>query len=152
MIYFFYEVADQGIDIILDFDSKGDDKFLFTSVNFGGLNNDDFSNNDFSSVILQDENIGSEGLSIADAKLVIFEGKFDDAQAVNAALNVQNGSADRPAFFLYLNSQSNKYILGYDASLANDTLPTFELGILESIEPEKDKISTIIEADDFDFI
>ena len=145
--FFFYEVADQGVDTIVDFDSKGDDTFLFTSANFGGLTDDGFS-----SVILQDENVGSEGLSIADAELIIFEGKFDNVQAVNAALNVQNGSSDRPAFFVYLNGQRNKYVLGYDTSLADDSLPAFELGILQSIEPEQDQISTIIEADDFDFI
>ena len=145
--FFFYEVADQGIDTIVDFDSKGDDTFLFTSANFGGLTNDGFS-----SVILQNENVGSEGLSIADAELIIFEGKFDNVQAVNAALNLQNGSSDRPAFFVYLNGQRNKYVLGYDTSLADDSLPAFELGILQSIEPGEDQISTIIEADDFDFI
>ena len=83
---------------------------------------------------------------------MIFEGKFDNVQAVNAALNVQNGSSDRPAFFVYLNGQRNKYVLGYDTSLANDSLSAFELGILQSIQPEQDQISTIIEADDFDFI
>ena len=145
--FFFYEVADEGIDTIRDFDSKGDDTFLFTSANFGEL-----SNNGFSSAILQDENVGSEGLSIADAELIIFEGKFDNVQAVNAALNVQNGSSDRPAFFVYLNGKRNKYVLGYDTNLADDSLSAFELGIIQSIEPGEDEISTIIEADDFDFI
>ena len=147
--FFFYEVADQGVDIIVDFDGKGkgDDRFLFTSANFGGL-----SNNGFSSVILRDENLGSEGLSIADAELVIFEGKFDNEQALNAALKGQNGSGDRPAFFVYLNGERNKYVVGYDTNLADDSLDAFELGILQSIQPEQDQISTIINANDFDFI
>ncbi|NEP83786.1 MAG: calcium-binding protein [Okeania sp. SIO3B3] len=146
--FFFYEVADQGIDTIIDFDRPGDDDtFLFTSANFGGL-----TNSGFSSVIVQDENIGSEGQSIGDAELIIFEGKFDNAQAVNAALNVQNGSSDRPAFFVYLNGQRGKYVLGYDTSLADDSVPAFELGILKSIPPEANQISTIIDAGDFEFI
>jgi hypothetical protein len=98
-------------------------------------------------------NLGSEGDNIGGKGLVIFGDSFDNVQAVNAALKNQNGATGE-AFFLYINTTdfNNKYVLGFDPDLADDSLPAFNLGILQSIDVQRDEISTIIQALDFEFI
>ncbi len=120
------------MDVIADFNASGSatDRFLFRSSNFAGLTNSG-TTLDFTSFIVR--NIGSSGDNISKQSVILFESKFDNAQAVNAVLKNQNGSSKTGAFFVYLNNTFNKYVLGFDPNVADDSLPAFDLGVLNSI-------------------
>jgi Ca2+-binding RTX toxin-like protein len=149
--FFYYETPSEGVDVIADFStgSSGKDRFLFRSANFGGLTNSG-TTNDFSSFIVR--NIGSAGDDISKQEVILFESKFDGAQAVNAVLKNQKGSGKGGAFFVYLNNTFSKYVLGFDPNVADDSLPAFDLGVLNSIPTVPGALSTVITAPDFKFI
>lgn len=149
--FFYYETPSEGVDIIADFNATGTgtDRFLFRSSNFAGLTNSG-TTNDFTSFIVR--NIGSGGDNISKQEVILFESKFDNAQAVNAVLKNQNGSSKTGAFFVYLNNTFNKYVLGFDPNVADDSLPAFDLAVLNTIPTVPGALSTIITASDFKFI
>jgi len=149
--FFFYETPSEGVDVIADFNATGSetDRFLFRSSNFGGLTNSG-TTLDFTSFIVR--NIGSGGDDISKQEVILFESKFDNAQSVNAVLKNQNGSGQTGAFFVYLNNTFNKYVLGFDPNVADDSLPAFDLAVLNSIPTVPGSLSTVITASDFKFI
>jgi hypothetical protein len=122
---------------------------LFRSSNFAGLTNSG-TTLEFTSFIVR--NIGSGGDDISKQSVILFESKFDNAQAVNAVLKNQNGSSKTGAFFVYLNNTFNKYVLGFDPNVADDSLPAFDLAVLNSIPTVPGALSTVITASDFKFI
>jgi len=152
---FYYLAPGEGVDRIADFDELGDDRFLLLSGtnNFEGLiPTVGTGAQPLQSIIIT--NIGSEGDDITGRQLIIFQDTFDDIQAVNAALKNQSGSNDASALIVYRNNLaytgfSGNYVLAFDPNLADDSLPAFDLGILTSIDPSTDNISTIIGSDDF---
>jgi len=145
---FFYDKPTEGVDRITDFNVSGSDTFLFNSANFGGFKNG--TTNDFSSLIVR--NLGSAGDDISKYGLVIFENKFDNVQAVNAVLKNQKGSGKGGMFFVYVNSVFNKYVLGYDPTTSDDSLPAYDVAVLDSIPTLPGAISTAITASQFKFI
>jgi Ca2+-binding RTX toxin-like protein len=149
--FFYYETPSEGVDIITDFNANGTgtDRFLFRSSNFAGLTNSG-TTNDFTSFIVR--NIGSGGDNISKQEVILFESKFDNAQAINAVLKNQNGSSKTGAFFVYLNNTFNQYVLGFDPNVADDSLPAFDLAVLNSIPTVPGALSTVITASDFKFI
>ena len=149
--FFYYETPSEGVDVIADFNTNGSetDRFLFRSSNFAGLTNSG-TTLDFTSFIVR--NIGSSGDNISKQSVILFESKFDNAQAVNAVLKNQNGSSKAGAFFVYLNNTFNKYVLGFDPNVADDSLPAFDLAVLNSIPTVPGALSTVITASDFKFI
>ena len=149
--FFYYETPSEGVDVIADFNANGSetDRFLFRSSNFAGLTNSG-TTLDFTSFIVR--NIGSSGDNISKQSVILFESKFDNAQSVNAVLKNQNGSTQMGAFFVYLNNTFNKYVLGFDPNVADDSLPAFDLGVLNSIPTVPGALSTVITASDFKFI
>jgi len=148
--FFYYETPSEGVDIIADFNNgNGNDNFLFRSANFGGFTNSGTAN-DFTSFIVR--NIGSGGDNISKQSVILFENKFDNAQAVNAVLKNQNGSGKTGAFFVYLNNTFNKYVLGFDPNAADDSLPAFDLAVLNSIPTVPGSLSTVITASQFKFL
>ena len=149
--FFYYETPSEGVDVIADFNATGSetDRFLFRSSNFAGLTNSG-TTLDFTSFIVR--NIGSGGDNISKQSVILFESKFDNAQAVNAVLKNQNGSSQTGAFFVYLNNTFNKYVLGFDPNVADDSLPAFDLAVLNSIPTVPGSLSTVITASDFKFI
>lgn len=149
--FFYYETPSEGVDVIADFNATGSetDRFLFRSSNFAGLTNSG-TTLDFTSFIVR--NIGSGGDNISKQSVILFESKFDNAQAVNAVLKNQNGSSKTGAFFVYLNNTFNKYVLGFDPNVADDSLPAFDLAVLNSIPTVPGALSTVITASDFKFI
>jgi len=149
--FFYYETPSEGVDVIADFNATGSetDRFLFRSSNFAGLTNSG-TTLEFTSFIVR--NIGSGGDDISKQEVILFESKFDNAQAVNAVLKNQNGSSKTGAFFVYLNNTFNKYVLGFDPNVADDSLPAFDLAVLNSIPTVPGSLSTVITASDFKFI
>jgi Ca2+-binding RTX toxin-like protein len=149
--FFYYETPSEGVDVIVDFNTgtSGRDRFLFRSANFAGLTNSG-TTNDFTSFIVR--NIGSSGDNISKQEVILFESTFDNAQGVNAVLKNQNGSSKTGAFFVYLNNTFNKYVLGFDPNVADDSLPAFDLGVLTTIPTLPGALSTLITASDFKFI
>lgn len=149
--FFYYETPSEGVDVIADFNTNGSetDRFLFRSSNFAGLTNSG-TTLDFTSFIVR--NIGSSGDDISKQSVILFESKFDNAQAVNAVLKNQKGSSKAGAFFVYLNNTFNKYVLGFDPNVADDSLPAFDLAVLNSIPTVPGALSTVITASDFKFI
>jgi Ca2+-binding RTX toxin-like protein len=149
--FFYYETPSEGVDIISDFNvgGSGTDRFLFRSSSFGGLTNSG-TTNDFTSFIVR--NIGSSGDNISKQEVILFESTFDNAQGVNAVLKNQNGSGETGAFFVYLNNTFNKYVLGFDPNVADDSLPAFDLAVLNTIPTLPGALSTVITASDFKFI
>jgi len=149
--FFYYETPSEGVDVIADFNANGSetDRFLFRSSNFAGLTNSG-TTLDFTSFIVR--NIGSSGDDISKQSVILFESKFDNAQAINAVLKNQNGSSKTGAFFVYLNNTFNKYVLGFDPNVADDSLPAFDLAVLNSIPTVPGALSTVITASDFKFI
>ena len=149
---FFFEVPNEGVDVITDFNGNND-VFLFRSNNFGNLTNPSGTATEFSSVIVSLDNLGSQGQDISEQELIIFENKFEDVQQVNSILNNQKGSSTSPAFFIYVNNSLNgKAILGYDPNLDDDGSRAFDLAILNNIPVFPDAINTIIDSSDFKFI
>jgi len=148
--FFYYETPSEGVDIVADFNNgNGNDTFLFRSANFGGFTNSG-TTNDFTSFIVR--NVGSGGDNIGKQAVILFENKFDNAQAVNAVLKNQNGSSKTGAFFVYLNNTFNKYVLGFDPNVADDSLPAFDLAVLNSIPTVPGALSTVITSSQFKFI
>ncbi|MCZ0898656.1 Ig-like domain-containing protein, partial [Microcoleus sp. HI-ES] len=86
--FFYYETPSEGVDVIADFNANGSetDRFLFRSSNFAGLTNSG-TTLDFTSFIVR--NIGSSGDDISKQSVILFESKFDNAQAINAVLKNQ---------------------------------------------------------------
>ncbi|NEP83493.1 MAG: calcium-binding protein, partial [Okeania sp. SIO3B3] len=150
---FFFEVPNEGVDVITDFNGSNADVFLFRSNNFGNLTNPPGTATEFSSVIVSLDNLGSQGQDISGEELIIFENRFENVQQVNSILNNQNGSGTSPAFFIYVNNSLNsKVILGYDPNLGDDGNPAFDLAVLNNIPLVPDAISTVIDSSDFKFI
>jgi Ca2+-binding RTX toxin-like protein len=154
---FYYLNPGEGVDIINDFDQAGNDRFLIVSGtnNFPGLVSNVGTSTPLQSIIVT--SLGSEGDNITGRQLIIFRDTFDDVQAVNAQLANQNGSNDSSALIVYRNNLSfpgfpGNYVLAFDPDLSDDSLPAFNLGILASIDPSTDNISTIIGSDDFTII
>ncbi|MEK9510776.1 cadherin-like domain-containing protein [Limnospira fusiformis PMC 851.14] len=152
---FYYLNPGEGVDIITDFKQPGNDRFLIVSGenNFDGL----VPTVGTAAAPLQSAIIsalGSEGTDISGRQLIIFQDTFDNIQAVNAALKNQRGSDGGSALFLYRNNLTypgfqGNYILGFDPDLSDDSLPAFDLAILQSIDPSTDNISTILGSNDF---
>ncbi len=154
---FYYLNPFEGVDIINDFDQAGNDQFLIVSgtSNFPGLVPNVGTSTPLQSIIIS--SLGSEGDDITGRQLIIFQDTFDDVQAVNAQLANQNGSNDSSALIVYRNNLSysgfsGSYVLAFDPDLSDDSLPAFDLGILSSIDPSTDNISTVIASDDFTII
>ncbi|MDE5079468.1 MAG: cadherin-like domain-containing protein [Trichodesmium sp. St2_bin6] len=150
---FFFEVPNEGVDVITDFNGDNVDAFLFRSKNFGNLTNPPGTATEFFSVIVSLDNLGSQGQNISEQELIIFENKFENVQQVNSILKNQNGSGTNPAFFIYVNNSLNsKVILGYDPNLQDDNSPAFDLAVINNIPVFSDAINTIIDSSDFKFI
>ncbi|MGL5508048.1 MAG: Ig-like domain-containing protein, partial [Microcoleaceae cyanobacterium] len=148
---FYYELPGEGVDIFRDFDGSNVDVFLFKSANFGNLTNPP-RNSTFSSIVLTNDNIGSQKASIEGQELIIFQSSFKNVQVVNSILANQNGSGSAPAFFVYINEEYNKVVLGYDPNVSDDFPAAYNLGIIETIPISSTAINTIIDTSDFKFI
>ncbi|WRH65099.1 MAG: hypothetical protein RSE13_14190 [Planktothrix sp. GU0601_MAG3] len=149
---YYYLAPTEGVDVITEFNVNGDDRFLFSSLGFPGFTTAEGTVVPLQGIIVS--NLGSEGDNISNKQVIIFQDTFDNVQAVNAALKNQNGSSDTAAFFVYRNNLSyaafpGAYIVGYDPNLSDDSLPAFDLGILPSIDPQTNNISTLIGPSDF---
>lgn len=149
---YYYLSPAEGVDVITEFNVTGDDRFLFSSIGFPGFTTAEGTVVPLQGIIIS--NLGSEGDDISNKQVIIFQDTFDNVQAVNAALKNQKGSSDTAAFFVYRNNLSyggfsGAYVMGYDPDLSDDNLPAFDLGILPSIDPTTQNISTLIGPSDF---
>ena len=149
---YYYLAPTEGVDVITEFNINGDDRFLFNSLGFPGFTTAEGTVVPLQGIIVS--NLGSGGDNISNKQVIIFQDTFDNVQAVNAALKNQNGSGDTAAFFVYRNNLSyagfsGAYVMGYDPNLSDDSLPAFDLGILPSLDPQTNNISTLIGPSDF---